>query len=587
MARPNNGPFKNRPENSPEIPAQSVAYNHFRSMTAAASRVDLSKTSEADLFKNRKSSSTAQWQSEAWEYYDAIGEVKFAFNLVANIVSRIRLYPAVASDPSQVPVAAEDAEGIQSDLADTSRRVLARLDSAFGGQPGLLRDAALNLLVSGEAYLVQVPKGANDRETWDIRSVDEIQLDARGNLQLVSRSDAAAGGSGSGSRSVAGVTNLPSDAFMLRVWRAHPRYSDDPDSSLKGVLDLCAELLLLNRSFRAIERSRLNAGLLFVPDGFSNAANPQAEMLEDDEDGFTQEEEADQFEEDLVDAMTTPIEDEASASAVVPLLLRGPVELGEKIRHIKFSREYDETMIQRAQTVLDRILQGLDVPKDTITGLSQVRYSNAIQIDESLYKAHIEPLLLLLSDALTVGYLRPSLRDLGFPEDEVNKMVVWYDPSSVATRNDRASDADMGYEKHLISGEAWRKSRGFADTDAPSPNELAVRILMENGTFTPEFIEGLFRIINPDVADAMRAGNQATATSPVPGAVNDILNGQPGDPAAPGAPTPGAPGADVAPGEDAPPFPLAEPSPEGEPAPGADGGQEIPAEAVDTEDDQR
>ena len=181
---------------------------------------------------------------------------------------------------------------------------------------------------------------------------------------------------------------LPTTAFVGRIWRAHPRYSEESDSSLRGLLDLCAELLLLNRTFRATARSRLNAGALYLPDGLSVASSPDPDYPYDDENnlypGMTAEEAADEFEDSLIDAMTTPIRDEDSASAVVPLIIRGPAELGDKIKQFKFERAFDPALAERSDRVLERILQGLDVPKDIVTGLANVKYSNALQIDESL-----------------------------------------------------------------------------------------------------------------------------------------------------------------------------------------------------------
>jgi len=558
-------PFLRDPDASS---AEATVYNAPRPLTAAASRINLKDKNEAAAFKRRQGSNTKQWQTEAWEYYDSIGEIKYAFNLVASVVSRIRLYPAVIENPAEVPISVRDSDTLDPDLADAAVRAVTRLDSAYGGQAGLLRDAALNLSVAGECYLVQLPEriGTGTRESWDVRSVDELQMAGKNSYYLAPRSDLV-GGSGTKQGSIM----LPDTAFVGRMWRAHPRFSEDPDSSLKGLLDLCAELLLLNRSFRSVERSRLNAGLLFVPDGLSNAAMPDPDLyLEDGEDADkepTPEEIADSFENELVEAMTTPISEEDSASAVVPLLVRGPTELGKEIRHITFTREYDQTMIARSDRVLERILQGLDVPKDVVTGLANVKYSNAIQIDEALYKAHIEPMLLLISDAITIVYLRPYLMAEGWDQAEVDRLVVWYDPSSVATRNDRAEDANVGYEKMAVSAQTWRRQHGFSDSDAPDPTELALRLLMDRATFTPELTESLLKVISPELMDAARAASQATNAAPIPGDVNDILKGgSPGDPNA-GSADPGAePGAepvsdgpDVAPGANAPPIDLAEP----------------------------
>lgn len=545
--------------------ATPAVYSTPRALTAAASQVRMNDKGEAESFKARRASSVSIWQQEAWEYYDAIGEIKYAFSLVGSVVSRVRLYAAVVEDPAETPVALTNSDKIDSQLSDAAARALARLDSAYGGQAGLLRDAALNLLVAGECYLVQMPErqGSGLPESWDIRSVDELKVDNRGQYVISTRRD------------LNGVVPIPvpSNAFVGRIWRAHPRYSDEPDSSLKGLLDLCSELLLLNRTFRATARSRLNSGALYLPDGISLSSSPEEGYQFEDEVDITQptpEEEEDIFENQLIDAMTTPISDESSASAVVPLIIRGPAELGEKIKQFKFERSFDPALAQRADRVLERILQGLDVPKDVVTGLANVKYSNALQIDESLYKAHIEPLLLLLSDALTVVYLRPYLRSIGYPAADVDRIVVWYDPSAVSTRNDRAMDADAGFEKLAVSFEAWRHAHGFSDSDAPSPTEIALRLMFQKGMITPELTEAMLSSFAPEAMDAARAAAQASSAAPVPPEIQQLLQGQPAAPAlaegeaapaeTPAAPAPGTPA--PAPTPDAgegPPVPLAEP----------------------------
>lgn len=542
-----------RKDSTPAVPA---VYSTPRALTAAAAQVKLTDKNETEQFKARRSSSVHQWQQEAWEYYDAVGEIKYAFSLVGSVISRIRLYTAVVESPTEAPVSLESSDKVDPSLADAAERALARLDSAYGGQAGLLRDAALNILVAGECYLVQMPARAGQGipESWDIRSVDEIKIDGRGQYVITPRRD------------INGVTPtvIPKDAFVGRIWRAHPRYSDEPDSSLKGVLDLCGELLLLNRTFRATARSRLNAGAMYLPDGLSVAAGPESDYQFEDEVDITQpvaEEEEDEFEEQLIDAMTTPISDESSASAVVPLIIRGPAELGDKIKIFKFERSFDEALVNRADRVLERILQGIDVPKDVVTGLANVKYSNALQIDEALYKAHIEPLMLLLADAITVVYLRPYLKAIGYAPADVDRLVVWYDPSAVSTRNDRAADADSGFDKMAVSYEAWRNAHGFSEADAPTPNEVALRMMMEKGSITPELTESILKSFAPEVINAASAQQQADSVGPITPEIAEALN--PDTAPAEGAPaeTPAEPiNPSAAPAdESAPPIPLAEP----------------------------
>jgi hypothetical protein len=266
-----------------------------------------------------------------------------------------------------------------------------------------------------------------------------------------------------------------------------------------------------------------------LPDGLSVAASPDPDYPYDSDDdmnqAYTPEEAADEFEDQLIDAMTTPIRDEDSASAVVPLIIRGPAELGDAIKQFKFERSFDPALAQRADRVLERILQGLDVPKDIVTGLANVKYSNAVQIDESLYKAHIEPLMLLIADAITVVYLRPYLLANGFDPVQVERICVWYDPSQVATRNDRAADADAGFDRGAISGDTWRRAHGFTEQDAPTAVEVALRMLQEKGSITPELTEAMLGAVAPDVMKATRLASQAESLAPIPPEVERLLKG--------------------------------------------------------------
>jgi hypothetical protein len=214
---------------------------------------------------------------------------------------------------------------------------------------------------------------------------------------------------------------------------------------------------------------------------------------------------------------------------------------------------------------LERILQGLDVPKDVVTGLANVKYSNALQIDETLYKTHIEPLMLLIADAITVVYLRPYLIANGYSPADVERLVIWYDPSAVATRNDRAMDADSGFDKMAVSYDTWRRTHGFTDADAPSPTELGLRLLIEKGAITPELTEATLAAVAPEVMEAARRAQQASSVAPIPGDVSQMLNGeQPPTPVPTEGPetteaAPAAPENAPAQGE-APPIQLAEPT---------------------------
>ena len=532
-----------------EAPAEDatvIPFNAVRALRGSAQRIKLTDRKDVEALARR---SHVEWQRRAWEYFDAVAEIKFAFGLLGNVTSRARLYSAYVVDPHQPPVQLQNLEevpdsGVTTELIELCEAALSRISSSTGGISAMLRDAALNLSVAGECYLVQTPEriGSAEPEQWDIKSVDEVVVSLDGKVRIRSRADLQQ----------REYEELPPKAFVGRIWRSHPRFSQQADSSMIGVLQPCEDLLLFSRAARATAHSRLNAGAIFIPDGLSAAAMPaEPEIplpLGAETTPLPPIEDHDEFEEELITAMTTPIADEESAAAVVPLLIRGPAELGEKIKQFKFERSFDPTLAERADRALDRIMQGIDVPKDIVTGLANVKYSNAVQIDKSLYKAHVEPLLLLICDALTMVYYRPMLIALGVPEETARRVTLWYDPSDIVIQADPETMADNGYEKYLISAAAWRRAHGFSEDDKPDGEEIAKRMIVDKGQLAPELTEAVLQQMAPELFGSMRETHQQTSGNPLPPEVQQALGAPPSAAPVPSAePAPGAPMPEAAP----------------------------------------
>jgi len=436
-------------------------------MVAAAEHIVIDP-SKPDALRNRP---YTDWQGRAWEGYDSIGEIKNGFGIKANLLTRIRLYAGVVANPDEAPVTMGAA--IKRDLIDerTAAICKALMDQLLEFSVDLIRAFSLNIDVAGECYLIHLPQ-PDSTKAWTIVSTDEVIPGVSGyQLRQI--------------RNGQEVVAIPPGTFIARIWRKHPRFSKEPDSSLLGVRDPMARLLLCERLLRTIIRSRLNAGILFVPDTVTSnlnatqtgepvieeagtidelrqsaAVDPSAAMLSD-----------------LIQVMSGPITDETNAAALVPMLLQGPQDAGEKIRHILMSRDIDEYLVKQADVALDRVLNGIDIPKEIVTGLQQVKYSNAIVIDEGLYKSGIEPIALMLVDALTTVWLRPHLISNGIDPSIIRKLVVWYDPTDIVTRPNAAEDATDGFDRGLLSGSAWRREHGFAETDTPTEEELALSLL--------------------------------------------------------------------------------------------------------------
>jgi hypothetical protein len=485
---------------------QAPPFNSPRSFSASAKKIDLTK-------RNEETHKPEAWQTAAWSFYDSIGELHFAFNLIGQILSQIRLYAAIVDDPESAPVRSslflEEFAREHEVWPDNTAELVSAADKVLydllvnspGMGSGLLRELGINLSVSGECYLVR-------EKQWTIASTDELKSNGAGQGYTIQRS-----------RKTSTVTaskddKLPDNTFVARIWRSHPRFSSDADSSMIGVLDSCEQLTLLTQAIRMMTRSRMNAGVIFVPDGLSAGIdddNPQS------------------IEDALIQAAVSPLEEESAATSVVPLILTGPAALGKELKKIDLGRPVDEQMVQLAEATLDRVLQGIDIPKNVVQGLSDVKFSNAIIIDDNLYKAHIEPLALMIVDALTTVYFRPALKKLHPQEDEtlINRLVIWFDPSDIVTRPDKSTAANEGFDRNIISYQAWRSARGFTDYDKPTDDELLTRMALERTQIPPDIAAALIERLNPEYFASLRQAGQEEAG--IPDDISSLLEGGGGE----------------------------------------------------------
>lgn len=481
-------------------------FNAPRSLTAAASRITVSDKAEIESLKKRRTSS--KWQEHCWEYYDLIGEIKYAVRLIGSVISRIRIYGAVVTDEDMTPSPVASVNSIDDELKADVARAVRLLSTGPGGMGGLLSSAARNLFVTGECYLVQQharPGAAFATDTWQIRSTDEIITTGNGKnetIRIKKTRDA---------KEEKDFITLRPSTYVARIWNMHPRFSDEADSSLRGLIELMDELLLLNKDARATIKSRLNAGILLLPDDLSNISQMDGVTIIEGEEIEEDTDDSEDFEEELQAAMLTPISDEGSASAVVPLIIRGPAEALEKVRHFTTSRAFDAHHADRADKVLDRILAGLDLPKELVAGIADSKYANATVVEESLLKDHIEPLILQIVDSLSTVFLKPVLKTFGWSDADVANIVLWYDPSAITTKPSKSEAADRGYHSQTISAKAWRKANGFSETDAPSEIEIAQRMAVTRGMLSEPVTEALLRTLIPTLLERVQQQQQQEA----------------------------------------------------------------------------
>ena len=447
----------------------------------------------------------SDWQADAWELYDSVSELRFGVSWIANACSRARLYVGrIDPDGSSEPVPLDaDFEG--EDFEDQGLTVeqvttlLAPLEELGGGQLGqseMLRRLSIHLNIPGESYLIGFDDPETNERTWVIASSDEVSSSGAGiKLQLPDMANHQ-------------IDIDPDRSTILRIWRPHPRLAYQADSPLVALRQPLRELIDISAHITATAESRLaGAGVLFVPDELTTpapAASEGANPLH-----------ADPFTAALIEAMAAPLKNRDSASAVVPLVVRGPAEAGQALKHLTFSTEFDKESKDLRESAIRRVATGMDMPPEVLLGMGDSNHWSAWQVEESAIKLHIEPLLGLICDALTQHFFQPVLKKMGFAA--ADGYAIWYDTTDLTLRPNRAPEAMQAYQQGIIGADATRRELGFSDEDAPSDEErarsIATQVALTNANLAP-FLLPFLGVDIPGLERGLPQGTPAPQTRP-------------------------------------------------------------------------
>lgn len=450
----------------------------------------------------------AAWQEDAWAYRDQIGEIRYAMQYLASAASRIRVLPALAAPDGSppTPLAEVTSEPVPAQVLAAANDALARLTGDTCSWGELLAPLAECLEVPGEALLVGYTEVESGEERWEVRSIEG----------LVSRDQGWYLRDTPDQRHEPKDRLSPESTYVARLWVPHPRWRGQADSPMRALAALggpCEELQLVSRAIRAVARSRFaGAGILGMP---SEIDFQSTLGVEDDPDDPG----ADTFMSSLTRALTTSIADEGDASSVVPIVVRAPGEIIDKIKLLRLDAPIDDKLMARGEAALRRIGAGLDVPPEIVTGLADVNHWTAWQIDSSTIKNHVEPLLVRMCDALTAGYLRPALRAVPGMGDWARRITLWYDVSPITVRPNRTEDARAGHAALVLSDEALVTALGFdPETDMPQEEELARRTALARGQVDAPLTEALMRmLVLPQLAAINRGATVPGETVEPPG----------------------------------------------------------------------
>lgn len=412
------------------------------------------------------SSGDDQWQRQAWYYYDAIGELRFAFNLLANAVSRATLF-AAETDPET---------GLITGPTDDPR-AQAAADRVLGGSDSRPQNQSLVALqwqVSGETYVLIVPQSGGREDRWAVLSRNSLRQ---------------RGGSWSYKDPLTGVwTNLREGTDrLLRVWSPHPDDQTHADSAMRAAIPICNEIERASQSIVARLLSRLASnGLYFLPQEveFATAdgepANAQTLMKQ------------------LMELAELNISNPGTAAAAVPLMADVPGELMQYLTdsHVDFATALDGAVSELREQAITRLGRTVDMPRETALGqTAEANHWSAWQVEESTYKLHVEPFLLKFGMALTREYFRPVLAAMNVPNPE--RFVLAWDVSEVVSRPDDTEDVKYLYENNLVSVDWVLSKFGVPDDARPSDEEARFNLARTLVINAPTTLE------NPSVAELL------------------------------------------------------------------------------------
>lgn len=461
----------------------------------------------------------------AWHYWSKIPELSYTTRYISNALSVATLYIGETDSSGNAP------ERVKSHPAVD---LLEEFAGGYAGQSELLDRLGLHLTVAGDSVLMG-PRAETDGEApfdqWRVYSTDEVS--SRGGRIFLKFPGNA--------REVP----IPNNIIPVRIWRPHPRLWWDSDSPVKRSFSVLRELDLLDQHVHASAISRLaGAGMMVIPDEIDL---PNADM---EVEGT----EIDKFVALLTEVMGLAIKNRESASALIPIMLRGPAEYIDKINHITFSTPFSEQVPELRTGAIRRLALGMDIPPEILLGSSQSTSWSAWQTDESTLRVHLIPMLQLIASSLTVGWLRPMLESLPLnkaDKDKIPNLVVHFDVSNLRIRQDVSGDAEALYDRMEIDADSLRLATGYGPDAVPTDEELAKQILLS-------LIRGSNQAMVPYAIKALRDNFNISLLPEPPGEEPPPEGGMESDASIEGTlpevpePGPGNPGNSTPPAETAP-----------------------------------
>ena len=411
------------------------------------------------------------WYMRAWDYYDTIGEYRYAVTWVGNLLSRATLEVWEDGELTKNPKALE------------------ALEALFGGAEGqreMLRQLGTHLTVTGDSYIIGEDMGEEPNK-W--------QVVAASRVSNVGRTESNPGTWKIDKKEL-------NDPLVIRLWRPHPLKADAADSPSRAVLNILNEIEGFTKHVDAQIASRLTgAGILTIP---SEITFGTVRGIATEGEAATASSGIDAFLREFMATVSVATVDPGDASARVPIILQGPGEFLDKVQLITLWTELDAQAKELRDEAIRRLALGMDMPPEILTGTGEMNHWNSWQVEEASIKSHTEPLLQIITTDLSKSYLRAYLVDQGMTEEEARRFSFHADTSKIRLRPNRSKEAIELYNLGELSAEAMLRENGFDPADAMGEEERTTWLTKKvaGGSTTPELVAHALSLLGVKVPAA-------------------------------------------------------------------------------------
>jgi hypothetical protein len=413
-----------------------------KSLTAASQLIE----APSKLKSNIVGAARANWQHEAWDMLDAVGELRYYVGWRSSSCSRVRLVVSELDDDG-VPTG-----GIADDNPDREKLIEVGRAIAGGrlGQSQLVKRLVECLTVPGESFIAIILTDTGEK--WLALTADEWKSTPGDNIEI----ELPDGGK---HKFAPGVDRL------FRVWNPRPRRAKEADSPVRANLDPLREIVRTTKKIKNADKSRLvGGGVWFIPQEMSlpNAQAPiAAGRPGDPAPVFTGAPAAEQLSDMLYNVAVASAENDDSQAAFIPIMATVPGEHLGKIMQLDLAKEVSEVEIKKRNDAIARLAMGLDVSPERLLGLgTNSNHWSAWAIGDEDVQLHINPVMETICQFINAEVLAKVFTDLGM---DPAKYVLWYDASQLTIDPDKSDEATEAHDRGAITSEAYRKYLGLGD----------------------------------------------------------------------------------------------------------------------------